>query len=107
MAYLPLAKRWSDVKSKLETEGAKNKQYDLDLDGQIDLQKLQYLCLEEYEISHHPITTRSKDELKNWVDHSSNPVVEKGAASSWRDSVVDAPFAMVLGNTIYIWVEGF
>jgi len=36
MTYLPLAKRWRDIKARLATEGAENVLYDSDLNGILD-----------------------------------------------------------------------
>ena len=49
MTYIPKAKRWSDIKSKLETEGAKNKQYDSDLDAIIDLAAIPTITKDKLE----------------------------------------------------------
>ena len=43
---------WEEVKNKLETEGAKNKAYDSDVDGVLDLAVI-------------PVITRSKLEYPN------------------------------------------
>jgi len=79
---------WEEIKQKLESEGAKNKAYDSDVDGIIDLKALvPYILnwINNYKV--YP-TFVHDIETGEIIESVNNPTLEPGASGEWDDRCV-------------------